>query len=60
MVPPVLNETESRTMLHVECPWCAGAVALEVADGDGFHCPDCSIKVEFATDPVETPVAIAA
>jgi hypothetical protein len=47
-------------MLHVECLWCAGAMTVEVADGDEFHCPDCSIQVEFAPDPVEASVAIAA
>jgi uncharacterized Zn finger protein (UPF0148 family) len=60
MVPVVIKEMESRTMLHLECPWCAGSVAVEIADGDAFHCPDCSVRVEFAPEPLEAPVAIAA
>ncbi len=47
-------------MMHVECPWCAGAATVEVADRDVFQCPACSVEVEFAPEPVAAPIAVAA
>ena len=50
-------------MITVECPWCAGAASIEVADGDEFSCAGCAIRVEIAPDPVTEltePVARAA
>jgi hypothetical protein len=42
---------ESKTMITVECPWCAGPASVEVADGDEFSCTGCAIRVEIAPEP---------
>ena len=47
-------------MITVECPWCAGAATVEVAEGDEFSCTDCAIHVQMASDPASEPVARAA
>ena len=44
-------------MVTVECPWCEGQVALEVADV--LHCEDCRIEVEISPE-IATEVALAA
>jgi hypothetical protein len=47
-------------MMHVECPWCAGAATVEVAGGGEFSCTDCSIAVELVPEQLSEPVAVAA
>jgi hypothetical protein len=47
-------------MMNVECPWCAGAATVEVADRDEFSCAACAIRVEFAPDPLPELIAQAA
>jgi hypothetical protein len=39
-------------MISIECPWCAGAGTVDVADGEVFNCSGCAIRVEIAPDPV--------
>ena len=47
-------------MMHVECPWCGGPAAVEVAGDGEFSCTDCSISVELAPEPIADTVALAA
>jgi uncharacterized Zn finger protein (UPF0148 family) len=58
--PPHLATTESPAMINVECPWCAGAATVEVADGDVFECAACAIRVEIAPEPSAEPLVLAA
>jgi hypothetical protein len=51
---------ESPTMMRIECPWCAGAATIEVADGDEFSCADCTIRVEIVGPAADELVALAA
>ena len=62
-IGPSTQEKESRAMISIECPWCAGVASIEVAEGDEFTCRGCAIRVEIAPDPVTSmtePVARAA
>jgi endogenous inhibitor of DNA gyrase (YacG/DUF329 family) len=54
----VSRKVEPRTMMNVECPWCAGPATI--ADGDEFDCPDCAVRVELAPDPITETIAVAA
>jgi hypothetical protein len=45
-------------MVIVECPWCEGEVAFELAER--FRCDDCRIEVEISADAVAPEVALAA
>jgi len=46
-------------MFTADCPWCDGPMAV-VADEDGFECPSCAVRVEFAPDPAPTTLDVAA
>ena len=47
-------------MFSIECPWCTGSATVDMAEGAGFQCADCAVKVDIAPDPVPEPVARAA
>jgi sarcosine oxidase delta subunit len=49
------------TMLHIECPWCAGQASIEsdAGNGDTFRCVDCAVSVDLA-DPSTTDGLAAA
>jgi hypothetical protein len=47
-------------MCNVDCPWCDGSAIIVVADGDGFSCAECAIRVDIAPEPIHEPVARAA
>jgi hypothetical protein len=47
-------------MINIECPWCAGAATVEVADGNEFSCTACSIRVDIAPEPLAEPAGLAA
>lgn len=46
-------------MLNVECPWCAGPLALDEERSEA-ECAACAIRVEIAPEPLPEPVALAA
>jgi len=46
-------------MITVECPWCTSPASVGVDDAS-LDCADCSIRVDFAPDPSNVPVALAA
>jgi hypothetical protein len=45
-------------MVHVECPWCDGPVALDGAL-EAFECRDCGVDVPFAAEAVRVDALAA-
>jgi hypothetical protein len=50
------------TMVHIECPWCAGSASIDgdAGDNDTFRCVDCAITVDLADPAATEGLAVAA
>jgi hypothetical protein len=55
---------EVAAMVHIECPWCAGAATFVEARPDAgreaVECADCGVRVDLAPDAVVSEFALAA
>ena len=55
---------EVAAMVHIECPWCAGAASFVEAGSEAgsgaVDCADCGVRVDLASDQVVSEFALAA
>jgi hypothetical protein len=55
---------EVAGMVHIECPWCAGAASFvdggSEVSGGAVDCADCGVRIALAPDDVVAEFARAA
>jgi hypothetical protein len=55
---------EVAGMVHIECPWCAGAASFVDAGSEAgsaaVDCADCAVRVDLPSDQVVSELALAA